>query len=51
MSVVTLNELIDLGNEFFDTFKGSPANRFLSNQIEPNLNLIEPKSIVLVEWN
>ena len=42
MGIVVLNELIDLGNEFFDTFKGSPSNRFLSNQVEPDLHLVEP---------
>jgi len=37
-----LNELIDLGNEFFHAFEGSPPDRFLGNQVEPDLHLVEP---------
>lgn len=40
-----LYELVDFGNEFFDTFESSPANRVLGNVVEPNLDLIEPRRI------
>ena len=38
-------ELIDFCNEIFDTSEGSSTYGFLSNYVEPDLDLIEPGSI------
>ena len=45
MCVVMLNELVDLENQIFNTFKCSSTCCTLGNEIEPPLNLIQPGSI------
>ncbi len=40
--VVLLDELLDPGNEFLDTFERSPADGALGNEVEPDLDLVEP---------
>jgi hypothetical protein len=37
MSIVLFHKVIDICSQFIDTFKGSPPNRSLRNDIEPNL--------------
>lgn len=43
--MVLLDKLIDFRNQLFDTLKGSSPNGPLCNQVEPDLHLIEPRSI------
>ena len=43
--VVVLDELLNPGDEFLDTFKGAPTNGPLGDEIEPDLHLIEPGGI------
>ena len=42
MSIVGLNEAIDLGREFFSAAEGSPADGPLGDDREPGFPLIEP---------
>jgi hypothetical protein len=39
-----LDKLIDLGYEFLDTFECAPSKGALSDDIEPDFHLVEPRS-------
>ena len=45
MSIVGLNEAIDLGHEFFYASEGSPADGPLRDDMKPGFHLVEPRGI------
>jgi len=40
--IVLLDEMLDPGGEFLDTFERSPADGSLGNEVEPDFDLVEP---------
>lgn len=43
--IVLLDKAVNHCDKFFDAAEGSPANGLLGNDVEPNLDLVEPRSI------
>jgi len=53
--VIVMDELSDFANQISNAPKSSPANRFLSDDVEPDLDLIKPGCICwgimnMVSW-
>ena len=44
MGIVGLDEVLDLGYQFFDAAEGAAANGLLGDDAEPDFNLIQPGS-------
>ena len=45
VSVVVMNEAFDVGHQFPNAAEGSPADRFLGDDVEPDFYLVEPGGI------
>ena len=42
MTVISVDVFLDFGSKFFDALECSAPDRFLGDDIEPDLNLIQP---------
>ncbi len=45
MSVVVFDEVVDLGHQFFDTGKRTAADDLLRDDVEPTLDLVQPRGV------
>ena len=45
LGIVGLDEVLDLGYQFFDAAEGVAANGLLGDDVEPDFNLIQPGSV------